>query len=226
MKKYLQAAFIVCTLFSSLAQAGITIGTTRVIYHGNAKDESVAIVNSDNKPFLIQSWAQSIDAQGNVGDAPFMVTPPLFRLNAGQKNVLRVIRTGGTLPEDRESLYWLDIKSIPPSDSGDHDNQLKLAVKAEFKLIYRPSSLKQTPDQVADQLKWRIQGNNLVVDNPTPYYMNFATVKVDNSAINTPLYIAPFGSTHYALPKGSHRAVSWSLITDFGGTSATHQQPL
>ncbi|MDI8993129.1 fimbria/pilus periplasmic chaperone, partial [Salmonella enterica subsp. enterica serovar Anatum] len=51
-----------------------------------------------------------LDAQHRVlQHAPFMVTPPLFRLNGGQKNVLRIIRTGGNLPEDRESLYWLDI---------------------------------------------------------------------------------------------------------------------
>ncbi|HCL5252304.1 TPA: fimbria/pilus periplasmic chaperone [Salmonella enterica] len=226
MKKYIQAGFILCILFSSLAQAGITIGATRVIYHGNAKDESVSIINSDNKPFLIQSWAQSINTDGTIGDAPFIVTPPLFRLNAGQKNVLRVIRTGGNLPEDRESLYWLDIKSIPPSDAANHSSQLKLAVKAEFKLIYRPASLKQTPEQVADQLKWREQNNNLIVDNPTPYYMNFAIIEVDNSRVKTPLYVAPFGSTQYPLSKGNHRAVSWSLITDFGGTSATHKQSL
>ncbi|WP_149806572.1 fimbria/pilus periplasmic chaperone, partial [Salmonella enterica] len=27
----------------------------------------------------------------------------------GQKNVLRIIRTGGNFPEDREAMYWLGI---------------------------------------------------------------------------------------------------------------------
>ncbi len=47
--------------------------------------------------------------------APFLITPPLFRLDAKQENVLRIIRTGGNLPADRESLFWLNIKSIPSS---------------------------------------------------------------------------------------------------------------
>lgn len=226
MKKYVQAGFIVCCLASPLAQAGITIGATRVIYHGDAKDETVTIVNTDSKPYLIQSWAQAIGADGTSGDAPFMVTPPLFRLNSGQKNRLRVIRTGGNLPEDRESLYWLDIKSIPSSDPNNHSNSLKLAVKAEFKLIYRPASLQETPDRVAEQLKWRAQGKTLTVDNPTPYYMNFADVAVDSHKVDAPLYVAPFSSAHYTLPKNSAHSVSWSLITDFGGVSATHKQTL
>lgn len=47
------------------------------------------------------------------------------------------------MPEDRESLYWLDIKSIPSSNPDNKHNTLMLAVKAEFKLIYRPKALTQ-----------------------------------------------------------------------------------
>ncbi|SUH10988.1 fimbrial assembly chaperone [Salmonella enterica subsp. enterica] len=142
MNSLAKAGLLCCLLCGSLAHAaGINIGTTRVIFHGDAKDASISISNSDNVPYLIQSWAQSISETGASGDAPFMVTPPLFRLNGGQKNVLRIIRTGGNLPEDRESLYWLDIKSIPSSNPDNKHNTLMLAVKAEFKLIYRPKAL-------------------------------------------------------------------------------------
>ncbi len=62
-----------------------------------------------------------------------------FRLNGGQKNVLRIIRTGGgNLPEDK-SLYWLD--KIYSSNPDNKRNTLMLAVKAGFKLIYRPEAL-------------------------------------------------------------------------------------
>lgn len=105
-------------------------------------------------------------------------SPAAFRLNGGQKNVLRIIRTGGNLPEDRESMYWLDIKSIPSSNPDNKHNTLMLAVKAEFKLIYRPKALTQKPEEVADRLTWSRQGRTLTVKNPTPYYMNFATLSV------------------------------------------------
>lgn len=98
MNSLAKAGLLCCLLCGSLAHAaGINIGTTRVIFHGDAKDASISISNNDNVPYLIQSWAQSISETGASGDAPFMVTPPLFRLNGGQKNVLRIIRTGGNL---------------------------------------------------------------------------------------------------------------------------------
>ncbi|MGS9059335.1 fimbria/pilus periplasmic chaperone, partial [Salmonella enterica subsp. enterica serovar Infantis] len=75
--------------------AGINIGTTRVIFHGDAKDASISLSKSDNVPYLIQSWAQSISETGASGDAPCMVTPPLFRHNGGQKKVQRNKHNGG-----------------------------------------------------------------------------------------------------------------------------------
>ncbi|ENY2728015.1 fimbria/pilus periplasmic chaperone [Salmonella enterica] len=42
-----------------------------------------------------------------------MVILPRFRLGSGQENTLRIIRTGGNQPEDRESFYWMNIESIP-----------------------------------------------------------------------------------------------------------------
>lgn len=224
MNVFAKAGLMTCLLCSSWAYAaGINIGATRVIFHGDAKDESITISNNDTVPYLVQSWAQSINEAGVTADAPFMVTPPLFRLNGGQKNVLRIIRTGGNLPEDRESLYWLDIKSIPSSNQDEQRNILKLAVKAEFKLIYRPKALTLTPEKVTDKLQWSRQGNDLVVNNPTPYYMNFATISVGGHKIKNPRYAAPHSSVHYPLPAGANGQISWSIINDFGGTGPIHQ---
>lgn len=153
-----------------------------------------------------------------------MVTPPLFRLNGGQKNVLRIIRTGGNLPEDRESLYWLDIKSIPSSNPDNKHNTLMLAVKAEFKLIYRPKALTQKPEEVADRLTWSRQGRTLTVKNPTPYYMNFATLSVGSQKVKAPRYVAPFGNAQYTLPAAASGPIAWSIINDFGGTGPENKQ--
>lgn len=213
-------------LFSAFSHAGITIGATRVIYHGNARDESVSIINDDNEPYLIQSWAQSINSNGSSTDAPFMVTPPLFRLNGGQRNIIRIIYMGKSLPEDRESLYWLDIKSIPTSNYQNSSNKIRLAVKTEFKLIYRPEKLQENAEKVTQRLRWKKQGNILTVENPTAYYMNFSDISVGNQKVKAPQYASPFSSTQYALPSGASGAVKWAIINDYGGVGPVHKQTL
>ncbi|MEO3989994.1 fimbria/pilus periplasmic chaperone [Pseudocitrobacter cyperus] len=224
MKIFLRASLILCALFSIPAQADVTIGATRVIYPGGAKDATITVENANSDaPFLIQSWVRSDNASAE--EVPFIVTPPLFRLNARQKNVLRIINTGGNLPQDRESLFWLNIKAIPTSVPEDQQNKLVLAVKSEFKLIYRPKALTQKPEDVTDKLRWQQQGGRLIVNNPTAYYMNLANVTVGGVKIKEARYLAPFSNDQFSLPSGAHGQVTWALINDFGGTGPQHKQP-
>ena len=210
-------------LVTSLAQAtesgGITVGGTRLIYDGGKKEAALNISNSDSKPFLIQSWAENLDS--TPGKAPFIVTPPLFRLEGNQQNILRVVRAGGELPEDRESLYWLNIKSIP-SGTQSSSNTLQIAVKTRIKLIYRPRNLEGTPEDAASKLTWKKSGNKLSVTNPTRFVMNFSTVKIGHQEVKGATYVLPMSHATFTAPAGSSGSVTWKLITDYGGVGAEH----
>ncbi|GAK27246.1 fimbrial biogenesis chaperone [Serratia liquefaciens] len=206
-------------MLSSLAQAGVVVGATRLVYDGDKKESSLSVNNPDALPYLIQSWVEP--QEGSTEKAPFILTPPLFRLDAGRQNVLRVVRVGGTLPEDRESLYWLNVKTIPSTER--RDNTLQIAVKTRIKLIYRPTALKGLPDDVANQLTWRRQGARLAVNNPTPFYMNFQSVKVNGQEVKDSTYVAPYATATFTLPTDAGSAVSWRVINDFGGIGTLQQ---
>jgi len=101
------------------AWAGVVVGGTRVIYDSAKKEATISVNNPEKTaPYLIQSWVENATAT-DTSKPPFLITPPLFRLDASQENVLRIVRTGGQLPDNRESLYWLNIKSIPASEQSE-----------------------------------------------------------------------------------------------------------
>lgn len=200
---------------------GITVGGTRLIYEGSKKEASLNVTNSDSNPYLIQSWAET--QAGGADKAPFIITPPLFRLEGNKQNLLRVIRTGGSLPEDRESLYWLNIKSIPAGMAKEGVNTLQIAVKTRIKLIYRPKALlKKTPEDFTEQLTWSKGSGRLTVQNPTPYVMNFQSITVGGQTVKDATYVLPGSSASFTLPAGAGGPVSWKLITDYGGVGAAH----
>jgi P pilus assembly chaperone PapD len=206
---------------ATAAQAGVIIGGTRLIYDGAKKESSLSVNNPDKVPYLIQSWVDVTD--GGAEKAPFMITPPLFRLEGGQQNILRVIRAGGNLASDRESLYWINIKSIPSSQKKEGQNTLQVAVKARLKLIFRPQGLKGVPEEVAQNLKWQRVGNQLQVTNPTPFYMNFQEVTVAGKGVANATYVAPMSTASFALPAGvTGGSVNWKIISDYGGVGALH----
>ncbi|WP_336222343.1 molecular chaperone [Citrobacter amalonaticus] len=226
MKKYQKSGILllaVACLWGNTVQAGVVVGGTRVIYDGGKREASLSVKNPDKIPYLIQAWT---DADGPIGEnksspkPPFIVTPPLFRLDAGNENMVRIIRTGGSLPEDRESVYWMNIKSIPASAKGDR-NTLQISVKTRIKLFYRPDNIKAPTEEDYKTVSFRHSGDQIQVTNPTPYYLSFFSVKVGGVPVNTTnVMVPPKGVANYPMPstaKGSQ--VTWQAINDFGGGS-------
>ncbi|WP_250666117.1 fimbria/pilus periplasmic chaperone, partial [Escherichia coli] len=106
--------------------------------------------------------------------APFTVIPPVSRLEPAQEKVLRIIHTKGvSLPDDRESVFWLNIKNIPPSASNKAANSLEIAVKTRIKLFWRPKALENVSMKNPWQHKVTLtrNGQDFTVNNPTPYYV-------------------------------------------------------
>ena len=140
-------AITMFTLVQATATAGVIIGGTRIIFDGAKKEASISVNNPDATPYLIQSWID--EQEGGSGKTPFIITPPLYRLDSGQKNIERIVATG-SLPQTQESLFWVNIKAIPSASK--QMNSLQIAVKTRIKLIYRPVTLRgSTPEEQANK---------------------------------------------------------------------------
>ena len=210
-------------LWNTTASAGVIVGGTRVIYDGNKKEVSLSVKNPDKVPYLIQSWTDDYGPNNenkNSAKPPFVVTPPLFRLDPGSENILRIILTDDHLPEDRESVYWMNIKSIPASvKSG--NNVLQISVKTRIKIFYRPGNIKAPVFDDYKQVSFRRLGNQIQVTNPTPYYLSLFSMKIGNIPIvTTNVMVPPKGSSNYPMPaNASGDKITWQIINDFGGSS-------
>jgi P pilus assembly chaperone PapD len=66
----------------------------------------------------VQSWIDTGDptALPEKINVQFVIMPPITRIDAGKGQMLRLIYTGGTLADDRESIFWLNILAIPPKN--------------------------------------------------------------------------------------------------------------
>lgn len=202
------------------ANAGVIIGGTRVIFEGAKKEATINITNPDNTPYLIQSW---IDMQDGVsGKTPFIITPPLYRLDGGQKNLERIVMTG-SLPQEQESLFWLNIKAIPSASK--QMNALQIAVKTRIKLIYRPEGLRaSTPEEQATKLTWQQSGNAIQVNNPTPYVISFNEITLGGRKLDDVTYVLPGASARFSLPEGvSGHSLTFKVINDYGSPGTAHQ---
>jgi P pilus assembly chaperone PapD len=205
------------------ALAGVEIGGTRLVFLGSAKEANITVHNTDkNSPYLIQSWVEDLSENDNP---PFIVTPPLFRLDGQQQNILRILKTTGELPKDRESVFWLNIKSIPAvRDDMKGKNVLQFSVKNRMKLFYRPTNLDGTPEQAAINIHWKTSNNQLVAVNDSVYFVNLASVAINGKKISLDYMnnmIPPKGKMLYSLtpvPIAGNN-IEWKTINDYGSVS-------
>ncbi|MEB6379019.1 molecular chaperone [Leclercia adecarboxylata] len=220
MKQLLAAVMASFSLFCATAQAGIVMGGTRVIYQEGKREATITVTNMETRvPYLVQSWVEN-QAADDKRPVPFVVTPPLFRLDPEQENVLRISFTGAALPADRESVYWLCVKNISPTPK-EASNKLQINVKSKFKLFWRPTGLGDAKD-AWQKLTFTREGNRLVAHNPTPFYVSFYSLAIGGTAIPEPGMVAPLSSQTWTV-NGSGQ-VSWRAINDAGGITDVAQQ--
>jgi len=204
--------------YASNAQAGVALGTTRVIYPAGQKQVQLSVTNNDNdSTYLIQSW---IENPQNAKDGRFVITPPLFSMQGKRENTLRIIdATNGQLPKDRESLFWVNVKAIPSMDPSKlKENTLQLAIISRIKLFYRPTDLALAPDQAAEKLRFRRNGANLVLINPTPYFLTVTELNAGTRILENTM-VSPMAEASVKLPADAGSDISYRTINDYGAVT-------
>lgn len=197
------------------AEAGVALGATRVIYPAGQKQVQLAVTNNDEKStYLIQSWVENTDG---VKDGRFVITPPLFAMQGKKENTLRIIdATGNQLPQDRETLFWMNVKAIPSMDKSKlSDNTLQLAIVSRIKLYYRPAKLALPPEQASEKLKFRRSAGSLTLINPTPYYLTVTELNAGARILENAL-VPPMGEASVKLPSDTGGEITYRTINDYG----------
>ncbi|QRY76960.1 fimbria/pilus periplasmic chaperone [Pseudomonas sp. PDNC002] len=221
------------------AQASIVITGTRVVYDAAQREVTVKLNNDGQSPMLVQSWIDegSVQATPDTSTAPFVLTPPIARIDPSKGQALRIRYTGQkSLPQDKESLFWLNVLEVPPA-SAEGQNRLKIAFRSRVKLFYRPAGLPGNAMAAAEQLQWRLQRDGaqwaLECRNDSPYYVSLGKVSVTGNGqsvsptldINSSM-LAP-GERKLMPLKGPAPTgkVEYTSITDLGAMME-HSQPL
>ena len=202
-------------------QAGVNVASTRVIYQSKDKEANLGLSNSgDDVPYLVQSWVSPFDNKDQSADE-FIITPPLFRLDANNQNILRIIATDTQkLPGDKESLFLLNVKAVP-AKSADQQNKnvLQIALKTTIKLFYRPANLQGTLPEAVEKLQWRVDNGKLSVHNPSGFNVVVSELLINNSASkDMPDVIRPGSTVTTGTPLKNSDTLVLSYINEYGST--------
>lgn len=200
------------------ADGGISVSGTRIIFPAGDGQTTVTLHNSSTSDsYLIQSW---VDGASGGRTPDMVVTPPLFVSHPGNENTLRIMYTGGALPQDRETLYYFIEKAIPSVDRASvaGKNVVTMAAAQRIKLFVRPSGLPPDAGEAPSMLTFHRAGNRLEVSNPSPYYITLTGMKAGSQPLQDGM-VAPHGTLSQALPAGAGGTVTFHTINDYGAVT-------
>ncbi|BBG59981.1 fimbrial protein StfD [Providencia rustigianii] len=225
MMKKLSVILLSCFVTAN-AYSAISMDRTRIIYNGDSNSISLTVSNKNNQlPYLAQGWMQV--PNGEKLTSYFTILPPIQRINAGQTSQLRIEALPDVvkLPQDRETMFFFNLREIPPTSK--KSNVLQIALQTRVKFFYRPESLVMDSTEMKNS-PWQHKlvlvkkNGEIYAKNPTPYYIIMNSVKKNATSEKiagfTATDIAPFAETKLSLTAeqlGSAPVINY--INDYGG---------
>ena len=213
-----------CTAFH--ASAVVNAEKTRVVFNSGSIAESLSLVNSEKEPVVVQVWTDNGDPTVSPDQVhtPVVINPPVFKMKPGEiRNIRLLLVSAGSLPQDRESVYWLNIYQIPPNTETQHTGEKKivLPLKIRMKVFVRPEKIGELQENDAQKLQFSIDresGNKtLLIQNPTPWHLTLSSLRSGKTALPG-VMVAPFTSERVEIPADKTLAdkVDYDVINDNG----------
>lgn len=192
---------------TSSVYAALSVERSRAIFNEGDKTVGLSVKNNNAQdPYLAQGWMEN-EKEEKI-NSPLMVLPPLQRIEPDGRTMIRIRQVSDTtlLPQDRESVFWLNLREIPPKS--DKPNVLMLAMQTRMKVFWRPKGIKVEPilDVVpgTETLTLIRKGEHYEINNPTPYHFSFVEVRsgLHNKALDDfePTMVSPKDSKTLGLP--------------------------
>ena len=208
------------------ASAVVNAEKTRVVFNSGSIAESLSLVNSEKEPVVVQVWTDNGDPTVSPDQVhtPVVINPPVFKMKPGEiRNIRLLLVSAGSLPQDRESVYWLNIYQIPPNTETQHTGEKKivLPLKIRMKVFVRPEKIGELQENDAQKLQFSIDresGNKtLLIQNPTPWHLTLSSLRSGKTALPG-VMVAPFTSERVEIPADKTLAdkVDYDVINDNG----------
>lgn len=218
IKKIKVTILSIFTIFPIYGYSAIEINKNRFIFIESQNQEVIEIKNKTDNNYFIQSWISHYN-ENNDDELPFIITPPLIKIEKDENYSLKIFRLGEIEKKDRETLYRINIKRIPLlSNSDGNENLLHISMNSVYNLIYRPISIEKNAKTSYEKIEFlKNKNNELIINNPTPYFITLLKISLNEVLLNNKSKtIPPFTKHNTRNVIKESGLIKWKTIDQFG----------
>lgn len=202
--------------------AAVNVDRMRVIFAADEQEQTLNLSNDSTTPMMLQVWTDEGDPRVTPDQVvtPVVVLPPVFKMLPGEIRSLRLmLTTRSGLPDDRESVFWLNVFQMAPMRSDDSSlrEKITLPLRLRLKVFIRPHDLLAPQPQDEQALQFSQANGELKIINPTAWHMSLAVMMPGQPPINN-LMVSPKDGLAVPLvtPVPSGSIIHYRVITDDG----------
>jgi fimbrial chaperone protein len=186
----------------------------------------VEVGNTSAGPVTVQAQSRTWTQRGGAdeyGDGrPFIVSPTIFTIPAGGKQVVRVALRGAP-PRETEAAYRLVMTEIPPAQP-DGSSGLRVALRMDMAVYVSPTLPGARPDATF-AVDTRTGSPRIAVTNKGNAHLRMSDVAVASASqllVELPVLVVLPGATRYVeLPKSAA-----SGLREFGVKAESNAGPI
>lgn len=217
MKLLLFSLVALAMLFNiSFAQLGFD--RTRLIL--DQSQYPTATINISNpvekKPYLAKTW---IEDENHIQITSGIVAMPVLqRLDPNESKLVtvRILGDISHVSKDRETLFYFNILPIPTVKNS-NSMEFDIILQTQIKLFYRPKGLPKYKafSGWANDVSLTRSGNNLTLENPTPYHLVIKGFSRDKGSLQSnSLLLKPFSKE--LISTAVSKNFKMHIINDYG----------
>ncbi|MBV8041064.1 molecular chaperone [Pluralibacter sp.] len=203
-----------------IAHATVSPDKTRIVFNASDKSVSVRLTNqSKTEPYLAQSWIE--DVNGKKTRDYISPLPPMVRIEPDEQVQVRLMSqaTLAQLPQDRETLFYYNMREIPPRAEG--KNIMQIAMQSRLKLFFRPKAIGLKEGQFIPLEKVTVSrtASGISLNNPTPYHITVGYLGTNGKTLMPgaeSIMVAPFAQASENL-KNLPAQFQIGYVGDYGG---------
>lgn len=219
IKRILFSVFFLGML-TQLSYASVIMIGTRVIYPQDKQFVSLNFRSSDRVPSVIDMWvSKDAVSTASKNDAPFIITPSIFRIDPNQGQTVKLVYTGDKIVSDRESVFYLNFVQMPATEK--NINKLLITYKSTVKIFYRPAELKQDIDNISSFLEVdvsKLHSGVITVLNNSEYHVTPTEVTLERNGKNI---LSVSGERLTMISPFSHKEIKVTPVNNVSGVSSS-----
>lgn len=190
---YLAAATALAILMGNTHAAGMLPETSVILINAADGEGVINVTNTDDQAALLYT---SLEHLPDDPEQFLIVTPPVARVEAGDKQLVRFI-VQSEQPITTQRLKRVNFEGIPQK-APDGSTKIAVTVRQNLPVLITPADLPAKSDPWAE-LKWSVDGQTLTVKNDSRY-----VVRLNQQIIALPADIALSLPQTHVLPGQTH----------------------